>query len=250
MGMGPKIDWTMRDARLLALREKGLTWQDIGKLIGVGKDTARKRFQLLHGMHQSARAGAWKPSGDLIRIREVCAEAFGVRDEDLVRRIRVRQIVLARQAACYVIRAVRPKLSYPCIGATLGGLDHSTVIHGARATAALIERDPEVARRVASLLAIFACRADSRQHDAHVVLYREALRLRLEHEAGIAVRRREEAERRARAEAKARAQADDDYVAALDPRRIPCGQCDRSVLPTEAARCSARLCGLRPKVAA
>jgi hypothetical protein len=44
--------------------------------------------------------------------------------------------------------------------------------------------------------------------------------------------------------------SDDEFVASMNPARRFCDQCDRSVSGAEAARCSQRLCGLKPRVAA
>lgn len=245
-----RVDWSLIDARLLALREDGLRFADIGAHFGLSKDTVRRRWQFLTGQRANPRSDGWKPSGDLLKMRQVCAEAFDLTEAELMGRSRFPRIAQPRMAICYIMRTARPKLSYPCIAAMLGGRDHSTIIHAVRKTEARMARNRALAEKVEALVAMFARRSDVRQHDAHVALWREFQRLVLQRDAMAAIRRIEAERKRAEAEAEARRNSDDEFLAALDARKVFCGQCDRAVTPEAAARCSARLCGLRAREAA
>lgn len=252
MSRAPKRpDWARIDSRLLELRAKELTFSEIAKLIGdLSATTLARRWAFLNGLPVTGKAIGWKPSAELVRIRQTCADAFGVTDAQITGRSRVAHICQARQAACYIIRKVRPKLSYPCIAQLFAGRDHSTIIHACRAVEARLPRDPELAGKVAALINLFGTRLDLRQHDSHVVMWREYQRQTLRAQAIAAAQRLEERRRREAAEAEARAMSDDAWEAARDPRKVFCGQCDRAVLPEAAARCGQRLCGLRERRAA
>lgn len=63
-----------------------------------------------------------------------------------------------RQIAMHCVRALCPHLSYPAIGKLLGGRDHTTVMHGDRRIADLVQRDPDTADAVAKVFAWFAGR--------------------------------------------------------------------------------------------
>ena len=56
------------------------------------------------------------------------ADHFGVTPADIVSKRRTQQIALARQVAMYLVRKL-VGASYPSIGRSFGGRDHSTVIH-------------------------------------------------------------------------------------------------------------------------
>lgn len=238
-----RYNWTKLDPRILDLRERELSFREIGAVLDINKDAAKRRWRFLTGLSAPERAAAWKPSSELLRMRQACADAFDVTDKDIAGRARFAHICQARQAACYVIRRVRPKLSYPCIAQIFGGRDHSTIIHACRTVEERIKRDPQLAGKVAALITLFGVRDDYRQRDAHIVQWREFHRLQLRNTALEAQLRRAARER---AQATKRAEvAEDEFAAAIDPRRRHCGQCDRAVLPLEASRCGARLCGLR-----
>lgn len=95
----------------------------------------------------------WQPDTAMRACREDVAKAFGVEPHRLIGRSRVREVMLPRQAACYVLRARFPELSWPKIGHILGGRDHSTVIHGAREAVGRRSRDPEYSRVLDELAA-------------------------------------------------------------------------------------------------
>jgi len=116
------------------------------------------------------------------RLRRLVAEAFGIEEHVLLGRSRLGSVVRARYAFAYVARTWWPTMSYPRLGAMLGGRDHSTIIHGLRQLREWLERDAELQAKVSGLL---ACRPSDR-HDAHVRAWhdelgrREAERRRIE----------------------------------------------------------------------
>ncbi len=61
-------------------------------------------------------------------ILKAIADFYGVSLNDLVKRSRKKEVVRPRQVAMFLLRE-ETKLSFPEIGAKLGGRDHSTVIH-------------------------------------------------------------------------------------------------------------------------
>lgn len=74
----------------------------------------------------------WQPSSRQRKVRDAVARAFDVKPELLAGRSRLRPVVHARHAACWVIRQLFPELSYPMIGQLFGGRDHSTIIYAVR----------------------------------------------------------------------------------------------------------------------
>jgi len=61
-------------------------------------------------------------------IQRCCAEEFGISIHDLKTRRRNKQVVLPRQMAMYLSRELTD-LSFPEIGNSFGGKDHTTVLH-------------------------------------------------------------------------------------------------------------------------
>ncbi len=179
------------------------------------------------------------------RARRMCAQAFGVEEHRLVGASRVREIVVPRHATYYVLRRRFPMMSLPSIGRFMGGRDHSTILHGIRAIEARMERDPALRVLVNALV-------NGRlpqQQDCHVSAWLVAQHdARIEAEARAAFEQRiaEQArERRKRAALADQAEADPEFLEALDPSRVFCGQCDRAVTRNEAARCLQSRCGLK-----
>ena len=75
------------------------------------------------------------------------AAAFGVTTERLLGRDRSREVALPRQIAMYLLRQ-EANTSLPQIGETLGGRDHTTVMHACTKVADLIERDDRLRRKI------------------------------------------------------------------------------------------------------
>lgn len=173
--------------------------------------------------------GLWEPSAEMRRARRLCAEAFGVPELRMLGKSRIRDIAQARQATCYVVRAVWPHLSYPCIGALMGGVDHSTVIHSCRVVAARMERDPALLGKVRALIALLGAGRREGDADSHVRAWRA-------YRAEMAARRPSVAMLFG---------PDSELAEFASADRMPCPQCDRAVSAAEAARCRSARCGLK-----
>lgn len=79
------------------------------------------------------------------------AEAFDLTIADLTGPSRMRHIVLARQAAAWVLRRASP-LSLEEIGRLLGGRDHTTIGYSIAQVAQRMADDPHVRAQLHSLL--------------------------------------------------------------------------------------------------
>jgi len=83
-------------------------------------------------------------------IKEV-ARIFGVRPLDIKSEKRMQKFVIPRQVAMYISRKYL-KQSFPEIGQTFGGKDHSTVIHSCRKIDALIDQEMELRKKIQAVL--------------------------------------------------------------------------------------------------
>jgi chromosomal replication initiator protein len=81
------------------------------------------------------------------QILEVVADAFDLTREEILSRNRSRKIALPRQIAMYLLRDL-VNASFPQIGITMGGRDHTTVIYACDKIADRIERDDLFRRQV------------------------------------------------------------------------------------------------------
>lgn len=81
------------------------------------------------------------------RILEVVANTFGLTQEEILSRNRSKKIALPRQIAMYLMRDV-VNASFPKIGETMGGRDHTTVLYACEKIADMIERDDFFRRQV------------------------------------------------------------------------------------------------------
>ena len=93
------------------------------------------------------------PQRGLVQPEEVVrkvADVFGVPMERMLSRERSREVALPRQIAMYLLRE-EANISLPQIGSTLGGRDHTTVIHGCEKIADLLERDDRLRRQVVDI---------------------------------------------------------------------------------------------------
>jgi len=81
------------------------------------------------------------------RILEIVADTFSITQEELLSRNRSRKIALPRQIAMYLLRDM-VNASFPQIGKTMGGRDHTTVLYACEKIANLIERDDLFRRQV------------------------------------------------------------------------------------------------------
>lgn len=83
-------------------------------------------------------------------IIEIVARFYEVSVEDLVGRSRSRRVALPRHIAMYVLRE-EAGLSFPQIGAELGGRDHSTVMHAHQKITELMAQDDSLRRAVMTI---------------------------------------------------------------------------------------------------
>ena len=82
-------------------------------------------------------------------LLNVC-EAFDISELDIMSKRRMRRIARPRQVVMYLARHLT-KLSLPEIGGRLGGLDHTTVLHGVARIEQLMEEDTDLAVQVEML---------------------------------------------------------------------------------------------------
>lgn len=90
------------------------------------------------------------PSPETI-LTKTCQQ-FKITKEELTGGKRLREVVLPRQVAMYLLREVA-SLPLTKIGKFLGGRDHTTVLHGIKAIKERIEDDPLLQKRVETIKA-------------------------------------------------------------------------------------------------
>jgi chromosomal replication initiator protein len=83
----------------------------------------------------------------LDRVLATVAQYFGLGEADLTGRSRSARISEPRQIAMYLMREETDS-SYPVIGATLGGRDHTTILHGCEKIGRLLDQDAKLRRDV------------------------------------------------------------------------------------------------------
>jgi chromosomal replication initiator protein len=82
-------------------------------------------------------------------LKAVCAE-FAIAEKDLLGRQRKREIVRPRHVAMYLLRE-QTESSLVEIGRTMGGRDHTTVLHGIEKIERELETDPQLRSRIISI---------------------------------------------------------------------------------------------------
>ncbi len=80
-------------------------------------------------------------------VLSVVSSVFGIEKDRLLGRERSRIIALPRQVAMYVLRE-DGNISLPQIGDSMGGRDHTTVMHACNKVSDLIETDSKLRRKV------------------------------------------------------------------------------------------------------
>ena len=80
-------------------------------------------------------------------IINVVAEHFGVKVENIISKNRTAEVAMARQVAMYLCREMTDS-SLQEIGKTLGGKDHTTVIHGVDKIADEIEKNEDLRSKI------------------------------------------------------------------------------------------------------
>lgn len=98
--------------------------------------------------HFQAQIDALRPSVE--RIVQHVGGYFHVEPRELQSRRRLRAILLPRQIGMYLARCLT-RLSLKQIGASFGGLDHTTVLHAYRKIEDAMERDPLLSGTVRQL---------------------------------------------------------------------------------------------------
>ena len=83
-------------------------------------------------------------------ILEIVAGFYNLTVDDLLGRSRSRRIALPRQMAMYILRE-EAGLSFPQIGAELGGRDHSTIMHAHQKINDLLARDDSRRREMIAI---------------------------------------------------------------------------------------------------
>jgi chromosomal replication initiator protein len=80
-------------------------------------------------------------------VMEVVADAYNLSMDEMTGRDRSKKVALPRQVAMYLMRDVA-NASFPQIGDTLGGRDHTTVLYACDKVSGMIERDDLFRRQV------------------------------------------------------------------------------------------------------
>lgn len=80
-------------------------------------------------------------------VLDIVAKSFNITNAELLSRDRSQKVALPRQIAMYLLREFAD-VSLPQIGKTVGGRDHTTVMHACDKVADLIERDDLFRRQV------------------------------------------------------------------------------------------------------
>lgn len=83
-------------------------------------------------------------------IIQIVAEHFNVSEMDLIGQKRTKEIVYPRQIAMYLCREMTDA-SLQQIGASLGGRDHTTIIHGMDKISTELKTKPEMEGTIAVL---------------------------------------------------------------------------------------------------
>ncbi len=90
---------------------------------------------------RGAGAARWPIS----RILAAVAAHYDVEVAEILAHRRTAHLVIPRQVAVYLAKALTGR-SLPDIGRRFGGRDHTTILHGVRKIAALMQRDADLAR--------------------------------------------------------------------------------------------------------
>ena len=88
----------------------------------------------------------------ITQIVEQTAAVFDCTAVDILARSRRPAIVLARQAAMWVVRQRYPSISLAAIGAAIGGRHYSTVMHALQMVAQRMEQNPHYRAQVEHVL--------------------------------------------------------------------------------------------------
>ena len=131
---------------------------DLGEL----RDTAQRL-----GRIGDAIAGLRAGQGRMIdRMVTFVCFAGGLRPSELLSRSREKRLSRGRFAIMWAARELMPSLySFERIGESLGGLDHTSVLHGRRRAVQLRESDAEFRQLTDALIAHFSPKPGPAQED-------------------------------------------------------------------------------------
>lgn len=87
-------------------------------------------------------------------VIKIVSDFYGIEDSAIYNKTRRKDIVKPRQVAMYILREVFD-VSYPAIGETLGGRDHTTVIHSYEKIKTDLTTDPVLMKEIAELRSLF-----------------------------------------------------------------------------------------------
>ncbi len=83
-------------------------------------------------------------------VLKVISKYYDVEESSLIDKTRKKEVVKPRQVAMYILREDY-NISFPSIGAKLGGRDHTTVIHSCEKVKTDIKNNPGLAREVTEI---------------------------------------------------------------------------------------------------
>lgn len=117
----------------------------VSRVVTVDEVVARYRYAHPHcKLFASERLGKVRDGfTDGASILRIVVKHTGVTLVDLASDRRRASLVRVRQVACWLMRH-HTLLSFPQIGAKLGGRDHTTILHAVRKIDGLRERDPAI----------------------------------------------------------------------------------------------------------
>lgn len=87
-------------------------------------------------------------------VIKIVSDFYGIEDSAIYNKTRRKDIVKPRQVAMYILREDFD-VSYPAIGDTLGGRDHTTVIHSYEKIKNDLTTDPILMKEIAELRSLF-----------------------------------------------------------------------------------------------
>ncbi len=83
-------------------------------------------------------------------VLELCAQYFDVSLKDITGSKRDKEVVVPRQVAMYLMR-IELGMSFPKIASSLGGRDHTTIMHGVRKIVSQLQQDRQLGTDVTQL---------------------------------------------------------------------------------------------------
>ena len=83
-------------------------------------------------------------------VLEICADYYDISLKDITSSRRDREIVVPRQIAMYLMRS-KLGMSFPKIASSLGGRDHTTIMHGVRKIEAQLQQDQQLGSDITQL---------------------------------------------------------------------------------------------------